>query len=101
MGDILCVGVTHYPPFSYPDAHMADLLRRNLASGRIPAEYADPQRWPAPMQREWGAGGAGVAAAAAAHRARVMGAYGRGRAALDALRPPPPLTLGGHPDHDL
>jgi hypothetical protein len=94
MGDILCVGVTHYPPFSYPDAHMADLLRRNLASGRIPAEYADPQRWPAPMQREWGDGGAGVAATAAAHRARVMGAYGRVRAAIDAFRPDALLIWG-------
>jgi hypothetical protein len=26
MGDILCVGVTHYPPFSYPDAHESDIF---------------------------------------------------------------------------
>jgi len=94
MGEILCAGVTHYPPFSYPDAHMADLLRRNLRSGRIPPEHADPRSWPEPMQREWGADGERVAATAAAHRERVIGAFRQVRAAIDDFRPDAILIWG-------
>ena len=36
MGEILCVGVSHHPGFGYPDENMADILRRNLLSDRVP-----------------------------------------------------------------
>ena len=38
MGEVLGVGVTHYPPFSGTDADMAGLLRRTMADPGIPAE---------------------------------------------------------------
>ena len=55
MGEVLGVGLTHYPGPMVPDAYMADFLRHALASNRVPAETKQVQNWPAAMQAEWGA----------------------------------------------
>jgi hypothetical protein len=52
MGDILGVGVTHYPGLMLPDAYMSSFLTRTLKSYRIPAEMKEPSRWPEPLRRE-------------------------------------------------
>ena len=39
MGDILGIGVTHYPGLIQPDQQMAGLLDRTLNSDQVPEEH--------------------------------------------------------------
>ena len=73
MGEILGIGVTHFPGLMLPDGYMSTFLDRTLKSERVPAELKDPARWPEPMQRELAQNRDGAAAAsspASARRAR-------------------------------
>src|SRR5207249_1865360 len=67
MGDILGIGVTHYPGLIQPDQQMAGLLDRTLNSDQVPEAMKDPARWPEPMRKEW----ADPLAAAKEHRRRL------------------------------
>jgi len=87
VGELLCIGVSHFPGFGYVDDHMADILRRHLASERVPAEMKDPRRWPEQMLTEFGPEGQNATSAAAQHRAKVLDAYRTVRAAIDAFQP--------------
>ncbi len=87
MGEILCVGGSHHPGFGYPDEAMADILRRHLKSPQIPAEAKDPGTWPPKMVEEFGLEGENATAMAAVHRERVIGAYRKIRAEIDAFKP--------------
>src|SRR6516225_6727492 len=42
MGEILGIGVTHFPGLMLPDAYMSSFLTRTLKSDRIPAEMKEP-----------------------------------------------------------
>ena len=53
MGEILGIGVTHYPGLIQPDEQMAGLLNRTLNSEQVPEALKDPARWPEPMRKEW------------------------------------------------
>ena len=46
MGEILGIGVTHFPGLMLPDAYMSSFLTRTLKSDRVPAEMKEPARWP-------------------------------------------------------
>ncbi len=83
MGDILGVGVTHYPGLIQPDAQMAGLLNRTLNSDQVPDALKDPKRWPAAMREEW----ADPLAAAVEHRRRLVGGFRKAREAIDAFDP--------------
>src|SRR5260221_13261658 len=83
MGDILGIGVTHYPGLIQPDQQMAGLLDRTLNSDQVPAELKDPARWPEPMRQEW----ADPLAAAREHRKRLVNGFREARKALDAFDP--------------
>jgi hypothetical protein len=83
MGEILGIGVTHYPGLIQPDRQMAGLLDRTLNSDQVPAELKDPARWPEPMRKEW----ADPLAAAVEHRKRLVGGFRKCREALDAFDP--------------
>ena len=83
MGDILGIGVTHYPGLIQPDQQMAGLLDRTLNSDQVPEELKDPARWPEPMRKEW----ADPLAAAQEHRKRLVGGFRKCREALDAFDP--------------
>ena len=83
MGDILGIGVTHYPGLIQPDQKMAGLLDRTLNSDQVPEALKDPARWPEPMRKEW----ADPVAAAKEHRARLVGGFRKCREALDAFNP--------------
>jgi Catalytic LigB subunit of aromatic ring-opening dioxygenase len=85
MGDILGLGLTHYPGLLYPDATMAVFLERTLASGRVPEPLRDPASWPEPMQREWGTDRG--ASAAVEHRRRQVQALRTLRKEVDAFAP--------------
>src|SRR5580704_17985933 len=83
MGEILGIGVTHYPGLIQPDQQMAGLLDRTLNSDQVPEALKDPARWPEPMRREW----ADPLAAAKEHRKRLVGGFRKCREALDAFDP--------------
>ncbi len=83
MGEILGLGVTHYPPLMQSDAQMAGLLNRALASDQVPAALKDPKSWPAEMRKEWD----DPVAAAKEHRARLINGFRKTREALDAFKP--------------
>jgi Catalytic LigB subunit of aromatic ring-opening dioxygenase len=85
MGEVLGIGCTHGPQLQFPDANMADILRRYLSSDSTPAELKDPRNWPAAMRREW-ADDEGLAAAGEHRRVLVEG-FRRARQALDDFNP--------------
>lgn len=85
MGQVIGLGVSHYPPFSGRDADMANILRGRLKDPDIPAAVKDPANWPAPMRAEW-ASDEGVAAAAR-HRDAMLVGLRRVREALAEFNP--------------
>ncbi|WP_300019710.1 extradiol ring-cleavage dioxygenase [Pseudonocardia sp.] len=85
MGEVLALGMTHYPALVNPDERMAGILRWVLEDEAIPAEHKDPAAWPAAMREEYGDDGG--TASAAVHRERCLAAFRRLRSELDEFRP--------------
>lgn len=85
MGELLVMGMTHYPPLAAVDADMAGLMRAMLKDPAVPASAADPANWPPAMQAEWGTDEAG--ASAAVHRATLVDGFRRCRAEIEAFNP--------------
>ena len=54
MGEILAVGVTHYPPLAGRDETMAAIVTRMLQNPDLPEKWRHPENWPAAMREEWG-----------------------------------------------
>ncbi len=85
MGEVLGLGMAHYPPLIAPDRDMAGILRAVLADPGLPERYRDPANWPAAMRREYGADGG--TASAAAHRETLVRHFRHARKLLDDFRP--------------
>src|ERR1700741_1659579 len=85
MGEILGIGVPHFPGLMMPDAYRSSFLTRTLKSDRVPAEMKQPARWPEPLRQELAANENG--AAAAEHRRRLVGGFRAARKALDDFAP--------------
>jgi hypothetical protein len=85
MGEILGLGMTHYPPLIGHDRDMANILRAVLRDPGLPERYRDPANWPEAMRRDYA--GDGGAAAAAVHRAGLLRHFRHARALLDDFRP--------------
>jgi Catalytic LigB subunit of aromatic ring-opening dioxygenase len=85
MGQILGLGMTHYPPLTGPDQNMAGILRGILSDPGLPERYRDPGSWPPPMRREYGDDGG--TAAAAAHRESLVRRFRHARKTLDEFHP--------------
>jgi hypothetical protein len=85
MGEILGLGLTHYPPLIGRDEHMADILRAILRDPGLPERHRDASSWPEPMRREYGDDGG--TASAAAHRHTLLQHLRRMRRTLDEFRP--------------
>ncbi len=92
MGEILGLGVTHYPPLMGLDQNMADILRGIRKDPGLPRQYRDPAGWPEQLRKEYGTDGG--AAAAAAHREKLVGHFRRARRALDEFRPDVVIVWG-------
>src|SRR5262245_6095629 len=93
MGEILGLGVTHYPVLITPDEDRAYPLQRTLArDDRVPPEMKDPQNWPAPMRAEYGQD-QGLTAARQ-HRERLLASFRKVRQELDDFRPDVVLIWG-------
>jgi Catalytic LigB subunit of aromatic ring-opening dioxygenase len=85
MGEILGLGMTHYPPLTGLDQNMAGILRRVLQDPGLPERYRDPGNWPEPMRREYGNDGG--TASAAGHRESLLRHFRHARKILDDFRP--------------
>lgn len=85
MGEILGLGMTHYPGFANPDQNMATILRMVLRDPDLPEQYKTPDGWPEPMRREWG-NDEGLSAARA-HREACFAQIRKQRAILDEFDP--------------
>jgi hypothetical protein len=85
MGEILGLGVTHYPPLTGRDENMAHILKTVLKDPGLPERYRDPANWPEPLRREYGNDGG--TASAALHRESLVRQFRRARTVLDEFRP--------------
>lgn len=85
MGEILGLGLTHYPPLAGPDETMAGILHWTLEDPAIPEEAKQPSAWPEAMRREYGEDRGRTAAAE--HRAALRAGFARCRAALEEFAP--------------
>lgn len=85
MGELLGIGLTHYPPLAGQDANMAGILRRVLQDPGLPEQYREPSGWPAAMREEYGTD-AGEASAAH-HREAMVNQFRRARRLLDDFNP--------------
>ena len=85
MGEILGLGMTHYPPLTGHDRDMANILRTVLRDPGLPERYRDPGGWPAAMRRDYGDDGG--TASAAVHRETLLRHFRHARKLLDDFRP--------------
>jgi len=63
VGEILGLGMTHYPPLIGHDKDMPNILRTVMKDPGLPERYRDPSGWPEAMRREYGADGGTTSAA--------------------------------------
>jgi hypothetical protein len=85
MGEILGLGMTHYPPLNGLDKDMATILRRVLQDPGLPERYRDPASWPEAMRREYGDDGG--TASATGHRDTLVRQFRQARRTLDEFQP--------------
>jgi hypothetical protein len=85
MGNILALGITHYPPLAGRDEAMSWILKRMLDNPHLPEKYRRPENWPEAMRQEWGSD-EGLAAARH-HRQQLVLALRKTRAQIDEFRP--------------
>jgi hypothetical protein len=86
MGEILGLGLSHYPGPMVPVKYWPNMLARNVEHGRIkPEVFADKSRWPAGMRAEWGSDDGQTAAKE--HQRRLMAGYKELGRRLDAFKP--------------
>ena len=85
MGEVLGIGLTHYPGLRYPDSQMVNILRQLMERPEATPEMRGVRNWPPPMRQEWG-DDEGLSAATA-HRQRLVDALRKIRAEIDGFRP--------------
>ena len=85
MGEILGLGVTHFPPLSGTDESMGRILKRVLDDPALPEQYRRPEGWPAAMREEYGAD-QGLSAARR-HREALISGFRNARRVLDEFAP--------------
>ncbi|MGH2364992.1 MAG: extradiol ring-cleavage dioxygenase [Chloroflexota bacterium] len=92
MGEILGIGISHFPGYVHDDADMAMRIKGILKSGQVPQELKDPQNWPAAMRAEWGEDEG--TSFATRHRAQFVESARKLRAAIDSFRPDAVIICG-------
>jgi hypothetical protein len=85
MAEILALGITHYPPLSGHDEHMANILKGMLRNPQLPEALRRPEGWPAEMRAEWGQDQGTTSAKA--HREQLVQWMRKVRKELDAFKP--------------
>lgn len=84
MGEVLGLGVTHFPPLGWPDDQMDRALQFALADPGIPDSAKQPEAWPELMQKEFLED---RRTAAGRHREALVEGLANVRAALDEFQP--------------
>lgn len=84
MGEILGLGITHYPGLA-PGRPFPGPLLRLLQDPGLPERYRTPEGWPESMRREWGDDEG--AAFGRQHRDAVAAEMKKVRAVLDRFQP--------------
>lgn len=92
MGEILGLGISHYPGFAYSDRTMGARLTQTLTSPRVPNELKNPANWSETMRTEWGDDEG--ATFAAQHRMEFRDGARKVRAALDEFAPDAVVIFG-------
>jgi hypothetical protein len=92
MGEILGLGISHWPRLGQRNQDMAFWLRRTLQDPEIPAALKDPANWTELARYEWG-DDEGVARAQE-HRDAMLAGLRRVRSALDAFAPDAVIVWG-------
>ena len=90
MGEVLGVGVTHFPPLLGPVDNYAMVLRRYLKSPKVQANMKESSSWPAPMQDEW----EHEIERATVHQEQMIAAFKKVREAIDDFNPDAVLIIG-------
>ena len=90
MGEVLGVGITHFPPLlGNPDGYSRP-LKRALKSPVVPEHLKDPKSWPAGMQDEW----AHETERAQVHQEQMVAAMRKVRQAIDDFNPDAVVVWG-------
>ena len=92
MGEILGLGISHWPRFGQKNEQLSYWLRRTLQDPDIPAELKDPKNWPPRMQEEW-SDDEGLSHAQE-HRDSMASGLREVRKALDAFNPDAIIVWG-------
>ena len=92
MGEILGLGLSHFPGFIYPAETMSVRVKETITSRKVPAELKNPENWPEAMRKEW-SDDEGLAFAAK-HRAEYFSGVSQLRAALDDFNPDLVIMFG-------
>lgn len=92
MGEVLGIGLSHYPPFSGLDEDMAGILRRTLQDPGIPADAKDVRNWPEIARNEWSEDEG--RSSAAGHRAALIRGFEQLRKRIDDFAPDVVLIWG-------
>jgi len=90
MGEILGVGITHYPPMLGMPETYANILRITLGSPNIPEQSKDPANWPQEMRAQY----ENELECAHEHQRRHRDAFARVRAEIDDFQPDAVLIFG-------
>jgi hypothetical protein len=85
MGEILGLGISHWPRLGQKNEELAIWLRRTLKDPDIPDSWKDPANWPARMREEW-SDDDGVSHAQE-HRDSMASGLREVRKALDKFKP--------------
>ena len=84
MGQILGLGITHYPPLCYK-GNMSSRIKLLLADPLLPEHLRTPAGWHPTMREQWSTDEG--AAHSDKHRADLIHHFRKARAELDAFRP--------------
>ena len=84
MGEILGLGMTHYPPLTGPDGDWRTSSARCSGPG-LPSATRAPGELPEAMRQQYAR--TADTASAAAHRERLVQQFRQARALLDDFRP--------------
>jgi hypothetical protein len=85
MGEILGIGLTHFPPLTGKDEQMGWILRRILQDPALPEQFRRPESWPEPMRQEYGSDEG--KAAAVRHREAHATHFRKAKRLLDEFAP--------------
>src|SRR5947199_3769456 len=85
MGEILGLGMTHFPPLTGRDEDMGWILKRALQDPTLPEQYRQPSGWPEAMRQEYGDDEGKTAAVR--HREFLVTQFRKARQILDDFQP--------------